>query len=266
MLEVAIKAITLIGFATTLGCSFYYCKRAGLDSALVFWAGVWGIAGAIYGGYLYSLALGPTGSVTAISMLPFAALQGNKGVLGAILGAALLGGCYLRRCRAPLLAYMESALPAVMLGYAICRIACFINGDDFGVPSDVPWAISFVRGTDAFAVHLQRGWIDWGATASLAVHPTQLYHILAALLCFVFLQQKFWKLPGDRLAFVLVFYGVSRYVIQYYRDDHWQTGAAIDPAQWFCLLFIVSGIMLAIFNRASRYKRSSGLLHGDVAR
>lgn len=64
---------------------------------------------------------------------------------------------------------LAAATPALALAHAIGRVGCFLVGDDYGIPSDVPWAVAFPEGLPP---------------TSLRVHPTQLYET-AALLPFV---------------------------------------------------------------------------------
>jgi phosphatidylglycerol---prolipoprotein diacylglyceryl transferase len=72
------------------------------------------------------------------------------------------------RFRIPLLTLFDAASPAAALGYGIGRIGCLLSGDgDYGIPSSLPWAMSFPDGVVPTA---QR------------VHPTPIYEFLAAVL------------------------------------------------------------------------------------
>ena len=77
-----------------------------------------------------------------------------------------------------------------MVGYSIVRIGCFLVGDDYGLPSSLPWAISFPDGIppttiSSFSVYYP--WIDTSNIDSeiIKVHPTQIYESIAGLLFFV---------------------------------------------------------------------------------
>jgi phosphatidylglycerol---prolipoprotein diacylglyceryl transferase len=72
------------------------------------------------------------------------------------------------RFRIPLLTLFDAASPAAALGYGIGRIGCLLSGDgDYGIPSTLPWAMSFPNGV---VPTIQR------------VHPTPIYEFLAAAL------------------------------------------------------------------------------------
>ncbi len=42
---------------------------------------------------------------------------------------------------------LDMACPALLIGYAIGRIGCFLVGDDYGIPTNLPWGISFPQGS-----------------------------------------------------------------------------------------------------------------------
>jgi phosphatidylglycerol:prolipoprotein diacylglycerol transferase len=72
------------------------------------------------------------------------------------------------------------------LGYAVGRIGCFLVGDDWGKPTDLPWGVAFPEGMPPSTAGYLR---DFGVAIDpsipsdqvMTVHPTQLYETLAAL-------------------------------------------------------------------------------------
>jgi phosphatidylglycerol:prolipoprotein diacylglycerol transferase len=81
----------------------------------------------------------------------------------------------------------DAAAPALALGYAVGRIGCFLVGDDYGRPTDLPWGVAFPRGLppttagdlrEQFGVSIDPSIAD---SELLTVHPTQVYETLAAL-------------------------------------------------------------------------------------
>src|SRR5688500_2865948 len=76
--------------------------------------------------------------------------------------------------------FADAIAPGMAVGYAIGRLGCFLVGDDYGAPTDVPWAVAFPQGAPpSTAGNLRAFGVDVPATtpddAVLAVHPTQLY-------------------------------------------------------------------------------------------
>jgi phosphatidylglycerol:prolipoprotein diacylglycerol transferase len=77
---------------------------------------------------------------------------------------------------------------SLALGYAIGRVGCFLVGDDYGVPTTLPWGTVFPEGaappSTAGNLRYQFGVevpADIPDAQLLAVHPTQLYETLACL-------------------------------------------------------------------------------------
>jgi len=83
---------------------------------------------------------------------------------------------------------VDAVVPALALGYGIGRIGCFLVGDDYGVPTNLPWGVKFPVGlppSSAGALRTEFG-LDLPAHIPdgeiLAVHPTQLYEAAAAFI------------------------------------------------------------------------------------
>jgi len=84
------------------------------------------------------------------------------------------------RFRIPLLTLFDVASPAAALGYGIGRIGCLLSGDgDYGIPSSLPWAMSFPNGV---------------VPTTQRVHPTPIYEFLAAAL----LAWLLWRLGASQ--------------------------------------------------------------------
>jgi phosphatidylglycerol:prolipoprotein diacylglycerol transferase len=92
------------------------------------------------------------------------------------------------------------------IGYAIGRIGCQLSGDgDYGIKSDLPWAMSYPKGT---------------VPTTVEVHPTPVYETLAMGLVALVL----WNLrdrfrPGLLFALYLVLSGIERLLIEFIRRN-----------------------------------------------
>ncbi len=144
-------------------------------SALVFAAGVGGIVGAkVY---------------YAILNRNWHLLFDRSGLVwygGFILGAsAVLFTMYKRKLFHWGMADVASL--SLALGYAIGRIGCFLVGDDYGRPTDLPWGVAFPVGLPPTTAGELRGMFGVDIPASipdgqlLRVHPTQIYETLSCL-------------------------------------------------------------------------------------
>ena len=90
--------------------------------------------------------------------------RGGMSWFGGFAGGILAGLAVMYWRRLPKIAVLAAATPALAIGHAIGRIGCFLVGDDYGRPTDLPWGVAFPRGLPPTTV---------------PVHPTQLYEAVA---------------------------------------------------------------------------------------
>jgi len=73
--------------------------------------------------------------------------EGGLVVYGSIIGGTLGATVFLMKNNLPVLATLDLLAPALLLGCAIGRIGCLMNGCCFGGVSDLPWAVTFPPGS-----------------------------------------------------------------------------------------------------------------------
>lgn len=130
--------------------------------------------------------------------------RGGLSWFGGLLGGVGTGLWMLRRRRVPLVRALAAAAPALAAGHAIGRIGCFMVGDDYGRPSDLPWAVAFPNGLPP---------------TDVPVHPTQLYEALAlGVLTWALLRWRRQAIPDAVVVGrYLLFAGLTRFAIEFIR-------------------------------------------------
>src|SRR5688572_9716729 len=130
--------------------------------------------------------------------------RGGMSWFGGLFGGVAAGLWMLRRRGVPLMAGLAAASPSLALGHAIGRIGCFLVGDDYGRPSDLPWAVAFPEGLPP---------------TDVPVHPTQLYEAIALVVIASVLVR--WRRAGASDSVVLgryfVLAGSTRFAIEFLR-------------------------------------------------
>ena len=99
---------------------------------------------------------------------------------GLILAAAVVAAtCRLASWNA--WAVADVLTPAVAVSLAVVRVGCFLRGCCFGIPSQVPWAVTYPPGS---VPHLYQVAEDAAVLlrGPQPVHPTQFYECVAALI------------------------------------------------------------------------------------
>jgi phosphatidylglycerol:prolipoprotein diacylglycerol transferase len=138
---------------------------------------------------------------SASGYVGIAGLNLYGGVLFAV-GSATL---YCMSKKMNILDVFDYFAPTLGLGLGITRIGCFLNGCCFGVPTDLPWGISFPEGS-----------IPYYVFGSQHLHPTQLYSSLYGILLFVLLHfiLRHRRFVGQAVAILFMVEAVFRYVIE----------------------------------------------------
>ncbi len=177
---------------------------------------------------------------------PMAALylwQGGMSFHGALIGVVIACLSYAWIKKISLLRLGDLFAVSSSIGFFFGRIANFVNGELFGRPTDVPWAVVFPAGGD------------------VPRHPSQLYEaILEGLVMFILLflmarSERIRNIPGTIAATFMIFYGASRFMIEFVREPDPQLGLffdAISMGQILCLPMISGGLILLFIARVVR--------------
>lgn len=130
---------------------------------------------------------------------------------------------------------MDFAAPIISLGYALGRIACFLEGCCYGKICDWPWAYTF-------------GQIDFatGQFSFATRHPTQLYASLlefSILFLVLYLEKikRFAARPGMLFMVWLALHAFNRILVEIFRDDDrgaMLAGMSISTLISFCLVLV----------------------------
>jgi len=142
--------------------------------------------------------------------LQFSGLTSFGGEILAVIAIVL----WARRNKFGIVAILDLAAPGYILGYAIGRIGCFLNGCCYGgvCSPSLPWGVHFA---DAVGLH----------------HPAQLYDTLmnlAALGVLLWAERK-RLLPGRLAALTLILHGTARFIYEFWRagtDEQVKQGLA----------------------------------------
>ena len=164
------------------------------------------------------------------------ALQYWKGGIvfyGGVIGGTVAFFVY-RRCRPfPLRPYMDVLAPSIAIGTMFGRLGCFLNGCCFGSVSELPWAVSFPKPSPAWLQHHELRMIPPDAVRSLAIHPTQIYSAIDGLVLLLLLSAffPFRRRDGEVAALLMVTYPITRFLIEFLRDDEGAFFAGLTISQ-----------------------------------
>ena len=235
----------LLAAAYLLGLQFALvrARRRGLDANRVMDLGIWIIVSALAGAKLLLLVVewdtygrNPRELVTLVR---------SGGVFyGGLIAAVSVALWYLWRHRMPVWQVTDAFAPGIALGHVIGRVGCLFAGCCFGRPTSVPWAITF---------HNEYAAQNVGTPLNVPLHPTQLYEAGAELIVLVFLlatERKGRPFAGRTFWLYMLLYGISRFVIEFYRGDSRGAVGMFSTSQFVSLVIIpLSLVMLYYLGR-----------------
>jgi phosphatidylglycerol---prolipoprotein diacylglyceryl transferase len=236
----------LLAASYLLGLQFALvrARRRGLDGQRVMDLGIWIIVSALVGAKLLLFIV----DFKQFTSNPrdLLGLARSGGVFyGGLIAAVTVALIYLRRHRLPLWTTTDVFAPGIALGHVVGRMGCLLAGCCFGKPTSVPWAITF---TDPAAA------ANVGTPLGVPLHPTQLYEAGAELLILVFLlvwERRGHGFPGRTFWSYMLLYGVSRFVIEFYRgDSRGMVFDALSTSQFVSVILVpLAIVMLFLLSR-----------------
>jgi phosphatidylglycerol---prolipoprotein diacylglyceryl transferase len=235
----------LLAAAYLLGLQFALAraKARGLDPNRVMDLGIWIIVSALIGAKLLLLIVewdtygrNPSELMTLVR---------SGGVFyGGLILAVIVAFWYLWRHRMPVWSVSDTFAPGIALGHVIGRMGCFFAGCCFGKPASVPWAVTF---------HSEYAARNVGTPINIPLHPAQLYEAGAELLILGLLiatERRGRPFAGRTFWGYMLLYGISRFIIEFYRGDVRGTVGMFSTSQFVSLLIVpISIAMLVLLSR-----------------
>jgi len=172
----------------------------------------------------------------------FKVWEGGMSFHGGLIGVIIASILFAKKNNQDSFLYMDLVSLVAPIGIFFGRLANFINSELYGIPTEVPWSVTFVQ-------------VD-----SLARHPSQLYEaILEGLILFIILlyfrKKNFLEKPGLISGLFLIFYSIFRFFIEFFRVPDEQLGYLIldlSMGQIISLIFILFGIILFYFKNENK--------------
>jgi len=204
--------------AAAYAAAFWWLMRAGrrerLDADTLASLGFWAIVGAIIGAKALMILRDLPAYVAAPADLFSLSLLASAGdFYGGFIGALVASAIFFwRHPRLPFWRTADLCAPAIALGQAIGRVGCLMAGDDYGRPTQLPWAVTF---TDPDAARIG------GAPLGVPLHPVQLYESVVCLLLFAWLVKltRRKRFDGEVILAYTLAYAVARFVLEFFRGD-----------------------------------------------
>jgi phosphatidylglycerol:prolipoprotein diacylglycerol transferase len=195
---------------------------------------IWITLGIILGGRIGYVLFYNFGHFATHPFEIFELWNGGMSFHGGFIGCGVAIVLFALRRGVPMLSLSDVVTAVAPIGLFLGRLANFINGELWGRPSDVWWAMVFPNG------------------GPLPRHPSQLYEAtLEGLVLFVVLAALVWrggfKRPGLVTGAFAIGYGVARIICELFREPDAQLGflwGGLTMGMLLCVPLILVGVAL----------------------
>lgn len=250
-----------VGLAVAYVVMVAQARRLRLDPALLANGMIVVAIAALIGGRLYhvidqfnacppAFPEGPCYSQNLLKIVlpPYSGL----GVYGGLITGTIAAIIYCRYERVSVWQWADVIAPGLFVMQAIGRWGNFFNQELYGPPTNLPWGIAIDCAHRVAAYPC-----DGFPLATTHFEPLFLYESIsgligAAALIWLARRPPAWLKRGDLLLIFFVWYGITRFVLEFLRTGNWRLDG-IPTAQVFSVLFVaVSLVALAWRHRDPR--------------
>jgi phosphatidylglycerol---prolipoprotein diacylglyceryl transferase len=172
--------------------------------------------------------------------------NGGMSFHGGVLGCTAAIVLFALRRKIPILSLGDVTAAVAPIGLFLGRIANFINGELWGRPTDVPWAMVFPHG------------------GPVPRHPSQLYEaalegIVLFIVLALFVRFGALKRPGIVTGAFAIGYGAARITCEFFREPDVQLGflwGGLTMGMLLCIPLILAGlaVLVVAFKRPAKLK------------
>ena len=152
----------LLAVVCGVGLAARRAQQAGMDPEIILSLAVWLFVAGIFGARLFHVIqywkqeyVRPSAWETFAQVINIP--QGGLVVYGSLIGGAIAFFVFTHRHKLPTLALADLIAPSVMLGIALGRIGCLMNGCCFGGLCELPWQVTFPPGSPPYFSQVDRG-------------------------------------------------------------------------------------------------------------
>jgi phosphatidylglycerol:prolipoprotein diacylglycerol transferase len=154
--------MVLLGVVSGVALATYRARQVGLNHEIIWSLAFWLFIGGILGARLFYVIeywdqrfRSDSLSTTIFRVLDFP--EGGLVIYGALAGGAVATIAFVRKHNLPLLALADLITPSMLVGLALGRIGCLLNGCCYGGPSTLPWAVHFPQNSPPYQDQVANG-------------------------------------------------------------------------------------------------------------
>jgi len=238
------------GFLVAFCNMNYLAKRAGINQQIISDMLIWILVGGLVGARVAYVIANWSTEFSAHPISMFAVYKGGLIYYGGLIGGILSSFIYVKMKKQPALPIADVAATSLPIGQAFGRVGCFLNGCCYGKVTEAPIGVEYPINSSPWIEQVNNKLIHSSSQCTLSMHPVQLYDAFFSIVIFlslVFVLRK-QKFAGITASCYLLFYGLLRFVMEFFRGDERQKISNITTAQGISLLIMAGGVVLFCYS------------------
>ena len=167
--------------------------------------------------------------------------QGGMSFHGALIGIIIGTHLFCKNKNQNIFSYLDVVAVCSPIGIFLGRISNFINSELYGIETNMPWSVKFIKIDD------------------LNRHPSQIYEaIFEGIILFIILSMLFNRLrntPGIISGYFLILYSFFRFFIEFFREPDQQLGYLffnLSMGQIISCVALICGLIIIYYKNANR--------------
>lgn len=210
----SVPAFFLMIMVASLVTTFYgywLAKKEKADPVVILDFGIIAIIASVIGSRVFHILIENPSYYLENPIRVFYFWQGGFVSIGAFVFTIISWIVYLRIRKLDAWRYFDIAAAVIPAAIFFVRIGCLCAGCCYGKPTDFFLHLTFTNPNSAAGYH----------HPGVPLHPTQIYLMLNALMMgiLLFLVYRYRKFKGQVLALFFMYYGVSRFLLEFLRGD-----------------------------------------------
>jgi len=235
----------MVGVMVGVWLAARFGERRGIDPDDTYSAAFWIVGGGILGARLaHVIDRWDFYSVNPMKIL--AIYEGGLAIWGGMVAGGIGGWLFTRRNNISFWPFADSVAHGALLGQAIGRIGCIVNGDVAGKPTSGDWGFVYTN---------PNALLPKAEYFNTPTHPYPLYEMGLDLLLFglLFLVARRVRLDGAVFLVYCIGYSMIRFFLTFTREEA-EFLFGLQQAQVISMLVVVIAIYLYLYLRG----RASG--------
>ena len=242
------SVMIMLGVVVGTWLAAKFAERRGLSPDDIYNAALWVLVGGILGARLAHVIDRFDYYRVHPALIP-QIYEGGLAIWGGLLAGGLSGWAYTQRYHVPLWKFADSVVHGTILGLAIGRFGCIVNGDVAGKPTDGTWGFVYTNPAALLPKPEYFNTPTWPYPLMEQVWDLAIFGLL-------FLVWRRAKFDGAVFLAGVILYSIGRFVLTFTREEELFL-FGLQQAQVFSLIAIVIAAYLYLYLRG-RQPRVSG--------